>query len=1013
MQSKGVIKLLAILLAIACIYQLSFSLKARSVEKKAAEYAAKVSESDSLRQAAEIYYLDSVQNRPVYDLGFISFTYKEVKEKEINLGLDLKGGMNVMLEVQVEDVLKALAGDSAHDPMFEEAIARANKALKEGTNNYIGEFAKAYREVSGGAPLAALFVSPDRKDITPNSSDSEVEKILQEETDAAIDASFNILRSRIDHFGVTQPNIQRLPNSHRILVELPGVKEPERVRKLLQGTASLEFWTTYNNTELVRALEQADQLLRDELAAGATDAAVEETLTEEQPTAAGTEDTTESLIAEVQNNAPAAEEAASASGASRYTREENPLFSLLNPYDGGGAVVGSVAVADTATVAGYLRMDAVRELLPSDVRFEWGIKGEPQNNGRFSLYALKVSTPDGKAPLDGSVIVDARETYAERGAEAKVSMSMNSEGIQDWARLTGDNIGRCIAIVLDGYVYSAPVVRQKIEGGSSEISGNFTIQEAKDLANVLKSGKVPAPARIIQDTVVGPSLGQESINAGILSFVLAFVLVLLYMGLYYKTAGWLSDIALLCNVFLLLGVLVSFGAVLTLPGIAGIVLTMGMAVDSNVIIYERIKEELRAGKGLSLAIKDGFSNAYSAIIDGQLTTIITGIVLFVFGNGPVQGFATTLIIGILTSLFSSIFITRLLIEAIVAKFGHISFSRKWSENWLNNIHFDFVGKRKYSYAISGTVIVLSFISFAVFGLNRGVEFTGGRSYVVLFAQPVSVEQVRASVEDQFAQIENADNANVSLEIKQYGGDGDQVRIVTQYKYDDASDEATDEINRLLYDAVKKYYKTAVTFADFRNTQLSPYGIVSADKIGPSIAKDMTYNAIYAVFFSLIAIGLYITLRFKKWQWATGATLSLAHDALIVIGLFSMLYAVMPFNLEINQAFIAAILTVIGYSINNTVVIFDRIREYIALYPKRSLRDNINNATSSTMARTFNSSGTTLVTLVAIFLFGGETIRGFIFALLCGVAIGTYSSWFIATPLSFDLMPESIKNKGKE
>ena len=1013
MQSKGVIKLLAILLAIACIYQLSFSLKARSVEKKAAEYAAKVSESDSLRQAAEIYYLDSVQNRPVYDLGFISFTYKEVKEKEINLGLDLKGGMNVMLEVQVEDVLKALAGDSAHDPMFEEAIARANKALKEGTNNYIGEFAKAYREVSGGAPLAALFVSPDRKDITPNSSDSEVEKILQEETDAAIDASFNILRSRIDHFGVTQPNIQRLPNSHRILVELPGVKEPERVRKLLQGTASLEFWTTYNNTELVRALEQADQLLRDELAAGATDAAVEETLTEEQPTAAGTEDTTESLIAEVQNNAPAAEEAASASGASRYTREENPLFSLLNPYDGGGAVVGSVAVADTATVAGYLRMDAVRELLPSDVRFEWGIKGEPQNNGRFSLYALKVSTPDGKAPLDGSVIVDARETYAERGAEAKVSMSMNSEGIQDWARLTGDNIGRCIAIVLDGYVYSAPVVRQKIEGGSSEISGNFTIQEAKDLANVLKSGKVPAPARIIQDTVVGPSLGQESINAGILSFVLAFVLVLLYMGLYYKTAGWLSDIALLCNVFLLLGVLVSFGAVLTLPGIAGIVLTMGMAVDSNVIIYERIKEELRAGKGLSLAIKDGFSNAYSAIIDGQLTTIITGIVLFVFGNGPVQGFATTLIIGILTSLFSSIFITRLLIEAIVAKFGHISFSRKWSENWLNNIHFDFVGKRKYSYAISGTVIVLSFISFAVFGLNRGVEFTGGRSYVVLFDQPVSVEQVRASVEDQFAQIENADNANVSLEIKQYGGDGDQVRIVTQYKYDDASDEATDEINRLLYDAVKKYYKTAVTFADFRNTQLSPYGIVSADKIGPSIAKDMTYNAIYAVFFSLIAIGLYITLRFKKWQWATGATLSLAHDALIVIGLFSMLYAVMPFNLEINQAFIAAILTVIGYSINNTVVIFDRIREYIALYPKRSLRDNINNATSSTMARTFNSSGTTLVTLLAIFLFGGETIRGFIFALLCGVAIGTYSSWFIATPLSFDLMPESIKNKGKE
>ena len=1007
MQSKGVIKLLAILLAIACIYQLSFSLKARSVEKKAAEYAAKVSESDSLRQAAEIYYLDSVQNRPVYDLGFISFTYKEVKEKEINLGLDLKGGMNVMLEVQVEDVLKALAGDSAHDPMFEEAIARANKALKEGTNNYIGEFAKAYREVSGGAPLAALFVSPDRKDITPNSSDSEVEKILQEETDAAIDASFNILRSRIDHFGVTQPNIQRLPNSHRILVELPGVKEPERVRKLLQGTASLEFWTTYNNTELGRALEQADQLLRDELAAGATDAAVEETLTEEQPTAAGTEDTTESLIAEVQNNAPAAEEAASASGASRYTREENPLFSLLNPYDGGGAVVGSVAVADTATVAGYLRMDAVRELLPSDVRFEWGIKGEPQNNGRFSLYALKVSTPDGKAPLDGSVIVDARETYAERGAEAKVSMSMNSDGIQDWARLTGDNIGRCIAIVLDGYVYSAPVVRQKIEGGSSEISGNFTIQEAKDLANVLKSGKVPAPARIIQDTVVGPSLGQESINAGILSFVLAFVLVLLYMGLYYKTAGWLSDIALLCNVFLLLGVLVSFGAVLTLPGIAGIVLTMGMAVDANVIIYERIKEELRGGKGLSLAIKDGFSKAYSAIIDGNLTTIITGIVLFIFGNGPVQGFATTLIIGIITSFFCAIFITRLLIEWIVGKWGHITFSRRWSENFLNNTRVDFIAKRKLAYGIAVALMVLSCVSFFARGLNLGAEFTGGRAYVIRFDKPVSAEEVRQNVEKAFSQFADADASSISSEVKQYGKEN-QMRIVTQYRYDDTSDEATSEVEQIIYDALKPLYSYDITFEQFRNTQTDANGILTADKIGPSIAKDMTWNAIYSVLFSLIAIGLYITFRFKRWQWASGATAALAFNALLIIGIFSMFYGLLPFNLEVNQAFIAAILTIIGYAINDTVVVFDRIREYLGLYPKRNLKETVNNAINSTLSRTINTSGTTLVTLLAIFFFGGETIRGFIFALTVGVIVGTVATIFIATPVAYDLMAKRAK-----
>ena len=1005
MQSKGAIKLLAILLAIACIYQLSFTFKTRNVEKKAAAYAAAYDEVE--RSAKEQYYLDSVQNQPVYNLGFRKFTYKEIKEKELNLGLDLKGGMNVMLEIQVEDVVKSLAGDSKNDPAFIEAMAQAKEGLKTG-KDFIGEFVKSYRAATNGAPLAAIFVSPDRKDITPNSTDAEVEKILRKETDDAIDASFNILRSRIDHFGVTQPNIQRLPNSNRILVELPGVKEPERVRKLLQGSASLEFWTTYNAGEIVPTLMRADQVVKQYLAD--TQPAVEETVAVEE-VADSTQN--EGLIAEVAT-AESAATPAEASG-SYYNREQNPLLALLNPQFAGGAAVGAVMAADTAAGNDYLALPAVKEMLPSDLRFKWAIKGEAQQpiDGRFYLYAIKVERPDGRAPLDGSVITDAREAYAQRGAEAEVSMSMNSNGISEWARLTADNVGRCVAIVLDGYVYSAPVVRQKIEGGNSSISGNFTIQEAKDLANVLKSGKVPAPAHIIQDTVVGPSLGQESINAGMISFVIAFLLVLLYMGAFYKTAGWVADLALLFNVFLLMGVLVSFGAVLTLPGIAGIVLTMGMAVDANVIIYERIKEELRAGKGLSLAIKDGFSNAYSAIIDGNLTTIITGVVLFVFGNGPVQGFATTLIIGIITSLFSSIFITRILIEAAVSKFGHISFSRKWSENWLNNIHFDFVGKRKYSYVISGTLIVLSFISFAVFGLNRGVEFTGGRSYVVLFDQPISVEDVRASVDNQFTQIENADNANVSLEVKQYGGDGDQVRIVTQYKYDDASDEATDEINLLLFDAVKEYYKNPVTFEDFRNTQLSPFGIVSADKIGPSIAKDMTYNAIYAVFFSLIAIGLYITLRFKKWQWATGATLSLAHDALIVIGLFSMLYAVMPFNLEINQAFIAAILTVIGYSINNTVVIFDRIREYIALYPKRTIRDNINNAVSSTMARTFNSSGTTIVTLLAIFLFGGETIRGFIFALLCGVMIGTYSSWFIATPLAYDLMPKALKRGDKE
>ena len=998
MQSKGAIKLLAILLAIACIYQLSFSFKTRSVEKKAAAYAAAYDGDE--RSEREQYYLDSVQNQPVYNLGFRKFTYKEIKEKELNLGLDLKGGMNVMLEIQVEDVVKSLAGDSKNDPAFIEAMAQAKEGLRTG-KDFIGEFVRSYRTATNGAPLAAIFVSPDRKDITPNSTDAEVEKILRKETDDAIDASFNILRSRIDHFGVTQPNIQRLPNSNRILVELPGVKEPERVRKLLQGSASLEFWTTYNAGEIVPTLMRADQVVKQYLAD--TKPAVEETVA----VAEAADSTADGgLIAEV---ATAETETAAEATGSYYDRDQNPLLALLNPQFAGGAAVGAVMAADTAAVNDYLALPAVKEMLPADLRFKWAIKGETQQpvDGRFYLYAIKVERPDGRAPLDGSVITDAREAYAQRGAEAEVSMSMNSNGISEWARLTADNVGRCVAIVLDGYVYSAPVVRQKIEGGNSSISGNFTIQEAKDLANVLKSGKVPAPAHIIQDTVVGPSLGQESINAGMVSFVIAFLLVLLYMGAFYKTAGWMADLALLFNVFLLMGVLVSFGAVLTLPGIAGIVLTMGMAVDSNVIIYERIKEELRAGKGLSLAIKDGFSNAYSAIIDGQLTTIITGIVLFVFGNGPVQGFATTLIIGIITSFFSAVFITRLLIEWIVARWGHISFSRKWSENFLNNTHFDFIRVRKVGYTIAVVLIALSCISFVARGLNLGAEFTGGRAYVIRFDKAVSAEEVRQNLGEAFSQHAGADASAISFEVKQYGNEN-QMRIVTQYRYDDTSDEATAEVEQIIFDALKPLYSYDISFEQFRNTQTDVNGILTADKIGPSIAKDMTWNAIYSVLFSLIAIGLYITFRFKRWQWASGATLALAVNALFIIGLFSMLYGFVPFNLEVNQAFIAAILTIIGYAINDTVVVFDRIREYLGLYPKRNLKDNVNNAINSTLSRTINTSGTTLVTLLAIFFFGGETIRGFIFALIIGVVVGTAATIFLATPIAYDLMTKRAK-----
>ena len=1004
MQSKGFIKLIAVLLALACVYQLSFTFKTRSVEKKAAQYAAQFPIDE--QSAAEQHYLDSVQNLPVYNLGFKKFTYKECKEKELNLGLDLKGGMNVMLEVQVEDVVKALAGDSQNDPAFQQAIAEANEAMKQGSSNdYIGDFAKAYSRLSNGRPLAEIFVSPDRKDITLESSDADVEKMLKRETEAAIGASFNVLRSRIDHFGVTQPNIMRLPNSHRILVELPGVKEPQRVRDLLQGTASLEFWLTYDAREVLPMLASADKLLKEEVAQTAAaegSTSAEETAATASETAAPAAE--EGLIGQI-GGADSTDNASVASN--NFDREQNPLFAVLDPNYAGGAAIGAAYKADIATVNEYLARPEIRELFPADILFKWGVKGDDHIDGRYYLYAIKVTTPDGKAPLDGSVVTDAREQYAQRGATAEVSMTMNAEGTQEWARMTGENIGKCIAIVLDGYVYSAPRVNTKIDKGQSQITGDFTIQEAQDLANVLNSGKVPAPAKIIQDTVVGPSLGQESINAGMLSFVIAFILVLLYMGLFYKTAGWMADVALLTNVFLLMGVLVSFGAVLTLPGIAGIVLTMGMAVDANVIIYERIKEELRGGKGLSLAIKDGFSKAYSAIIDGQLTTIITGIVLFVFGTGPVQGFATTLIIGIITLVFCAIFITRLLIEWIVGKWGTISFSHKWSENFLNNTHVDFLSKRKIAYWISCAVIVLSVISFFVRGLNLGAEFTGGRAYVVRFDKAVSAEQVRANLEQAFSQIADADASSISFEVKQYGNEN-LMRIVTQYRYDDTSDEATGEVEQIIYDALKPLYSYDITFDQFRNTQTDANGILTADKIGPSIAKDMTWNAIYSVLFSLIAIGLYITFRFKRWQWATGATLALAFNALLIIGIFSMFYGILPFNLEVNQAFIAAILTIIGYAINDTVIVFDRIREYLGIYPKRNLKENVNNAINSTLSRTINTSGTTLVTLLAIFFFGGETIRGFIFALIIGVVVGTAATIFIATPIAYDLMTKRAK-----
>ena len=999
MQNKGALKFLAIVLAIACAYQLSFTFVTRHVENQAARYAA----GDPVK---EQNYLDSVKSQPVYNLGFVKFNYKECKEKEINLGLDLRGGMNVMLEISVEDVIRALSNDSK-DPIFNQALAQAREDQKNSTSDYITLFASAYEKLSNGGKLSYIFNTPElREVITPASTNEQVIAVLREQAESAIANSFNVLRNRIDRFGVTQPNIQRLENSGRILVELPGVKEPERVRKLLQGTASLEFWATYENNEIYPALEQANAVIRGLKEAGEIADTTAKVETADSSAAQAATDSP-ALLAKLDSTAVADTAAVQAQDTAAF-EAQFPLFAKLHPMVDeqgqiyGGPVIGRAMSFDTAAVNRYMQLPQVKALLPRDIKLFWGVKSADPAGTVYDLYAIKANTRDGKAPLDGGVVTEAREEYSQHGAAAEVSMVMNATGARTWARMTADNIGRSIAIVLDGYVYSAPRVNGEIEGGRSSITGQFTIQEAKDLANVLKSGKLPAPARIIQDTVVGPSLGQESINAGMMSFILAFILVLIYMVFYYHTAGMVAGIALICNLFFLLGVLVSFGAVLTLPGIAGIVLTMGMAVDANVIIYERVKEELRAGKGLALSLKEGFKNAMSAIIDGNLTTLITGIVLFIFGTGPVQGFATTLIIGILTSLFCAIFITRLIFSAMLNKGKNIRFSNRYTENCLAHTHVNFISMRKISYIISGLLILATVVSLATRGLSYGVDFSGGRAFVVRFDQPVTANEVRSALHPVFE--------GTSYEVKQFGKEN-QMRIVTQYKYDDAGDNVTAEIEGLLYKALAPLMAQQLTQAEFQTTQTSPYGIISSDKVGPSVAHDITVNSFIAVLFSLIAIGLYIIVRFKRWQWGVGSVISLAHDALITIGIFSLLYGILPFTMDVDQSFIAAILTIIGYSINDKVVIFDRIREYQTLYPKRSIRDNINNAINSTLARTVNTSGTTFVVLLAIFLFGGEVIRGFIFALMFGVEIGTYSSVFVATPIAYDLFSKKTRDKG--
>ena len=951
MQSKGAIRLVAILLLIACIWQLSFSVVTRIQNKKAADYAEKIAETvkqsaafanvpeadrafylDSLKKNENRRYVDSISAEKVY----FGQTFKQVQNKEINLGLDLKGGMNVMLQVQLEDLVKALSGNN-QAPEFLQAVSLAKERSVNSQSDFITLFADAWKEVSGGQRLAQIFGTYEMRDrIKPESTDEQVVSVIKEEAESAIANSFNVLRNRIDRFGVTQPSIQKLGNTGRILVELPGVKEPERVRKLLQGTASLEFWTTFDCQEIYPFLVEANRLL--------AQLAEDDVVSEEAPAEAGEDD----LVAQEIKAQEDSDENIEA------YKKANPLFAIFSPMQNRGtACIGYAAAADTAQVGKFLRMPQVADLFPVEFRPMWSVKPSPyvQGDNIFELIAIKASSRDGKAPLDGGVVTDARVQYDNRrGGEPTVSMSMNAEGANTWARLTKENIGKQIAIVLDGTVYSYPVVNTEITGGNSEISGHFDVEEATDLTNVLKSGKLPAPATIVQEQVVGPSLGAESIRSGLISFLIAFLLVLIYMVFFYQGAGLAADVALLTNVVLLFGTLAAFGAVLTLPGIAGLVLTLGMAVDANVIIYERVKEELKAGKGLSKAIHDGYNNAYSAIIDGQVTTLLTGLVLFFFGSGPIKGFATTLIIGIITSVLTSIFITRLIFEDRVKKGKNITFENNFTRNFLKNTHIDFLGGRKYSYIISGALIVIAIASMCFKGFTYGVDFTGGRTYVVRFDKPVSAEEVRAAAEKVF----NLADPESSVEVKQFGGDS-QMKITTSYKYKDESSTVDAEIEGMLYDSLKGLFSADLTLGDFTSTLDNPNGIISSDKVGASIANDIKRNAIISIILALIVIFGYIAMRFKGWNWGLGGVVSLAHTAIIIIGFFSLFSGILPFNLDVDQTFIAAILTIIGYAINDNVVIFDRIRENLGLHPNDNFKDMVNKSLNQTLTRTVNTS----------------------------------------------------------
>ena len=1007
MQNKGFVKFLAVALTLICIFYLSFSFVTKYVEDKAAKMEP---------QAAELY-LDSLNTTPFY-LG--NYTLKDCRETGIGLGLDLKGGMNVILEVSVPEVVKTLA-DHKTDEAFLKSVDEAAKEAQESQSDFITLFVKAYKKNAPGKPLAAIFATQQLKgQVNTNSSDADVEKVLRQSVDEAVDNSFNVLRTRIDRFGVVQPNIQKIEGqSGRIMVELPGIKEPERVRKLLQGSANLEFWETYDAPQVAPYLSQLNVALRnggvvenDTVAADTTATAVEDVA----EAAADSTESAASVLAKVKG-ADAASTAQTAK-ATEAAKKENPLFAMLQPTGAQrGCMVGIAQALDTAEINALLTSEVAKQIFPADLSLKWGVKSMDKAGKIFELYAIRMTGSNGRAPLEGEVVTEAKDDFDQYGNPV-VSMKMNTEGARKWAALTEANVNHCVAIVLDNLVYSAPNVMNKIDGGSTQISGSFTVNETKDLANVLQSGKMPAPASIIQEDIVGPTLGAQSIQAGIWSSVIAFIVLMFYMVLMYGwREGLVADCALLLNFFFSFGILTSLGAALTMSGIAGMVLTLGMAVDANVLIYERTKEEMRSGKNIIAAVAAGYSNAFSAIFDSNVTTILTGVILYNFGTGPIKGFATTLIIGIVCSFFTAVWLTRIAYEHFLnrGKWQNLKFTTKFSQNMMRDTKYNFMGNYKKSFIGFGVALVVVLVSFAVRGLSQSIDFTGGRNYKVEFVKQVEPEAVKAAIVKQF-EANNPDGEAINVTVIAIGTEGNNVRVSTNFNINDNSSEADAQIESLLYQAFVDggMVDKAVSEEAFLDRDNRAGGsIVSSQKVGPAIASDILRGAILSVLFAIVVIFIYILVRFRNVAYSVGSIVALALDTVLVIGMFSLCYGWIGFSLEVDQTFIGAILTVIGYSINDKVVIFDRIRETFKNYPKRDRQRIFNESLNSTLARTINTSVSTFIVLLVIFILGGDSIRAFAFAMMLGVIIGTSSSLFIAAPTAYLVMGARIKEADEE